>query len=213
MPSTRVGPVELKDPPFAGMPLVVGNDRVTSKSHMIFPAGMSKARRLPSIDPENTAPLIALGDASWAELQPGFGKHAVDSLVRYLCGCGRPKVCSLPRVTPCKGSSRSHTAFELFQVSDGPGWANSERYDITAKKESDQLLAKPDDDRYRTRALLESRFHLIVHRESKALPIYGLVDTMTNTRATLITSTIIGIVATSGESTAGTVAGPLFGSR
>jgi len=101
---------------------------------------------------------------------------------------------------------------ELFQVSDGPGWANSERYDITAKKESDQLLAKPDDDRYRTRAILESRFHLIVHRESKELPICALVDTMTNTRATLITSTIIGIVATSGESTAGTVAGPLFGS-
>src|ERR1700730_8357883 len=76
MPSTMVGPVELKDPPLAGMPLVVGNVCVASKSHMIFPAAMSNARRWPSIDPENTAPSITLGGASWAELQPGFGNHA-----------------------------------------------------------------------------------------------------------------------------------------
>jgi uncharacterized protein (TIGR03435 family) len=64
---------------------------------------------------------------------------------------------------------------ELFQVSAGPAWSASDRYDITAKKERDPRLAKPDDDRYRARALLADRFNLSIHRESKELPIYALV--------------------------------------
>jgi uncharacterized protein (TIGR03435 family) len=38
---------------------------------------------------------------------------------------------------------------ELFQVSGGPAWSKSERYDITAKEDRDPRLAKPDDDKYR----------------------------------------------------------------
>jgi uncharacterized protein (TIGR03435 family) len=64
---------------------------------------------------------------------------------------------------------------ELFQVSGGPGWGNFERYDISAKKERDPRLAKPDDDRYRVRALMADRFNLTIHRESKELPIFALV--------------------------------------
>jgi uncharacterized protein (TIGR03435 family) len=64
---------------------------------------------------------------------------------------------------------------ELFQISGGPSWSHSERYDITAKKERDPRLAKPDDDRYRVRALLADRFNLTIHRESKELPTYALV--------------------------------------
>src|SRR5450631_3716872 len=75
MPSTMVGPVELKEPPVAGIPLVVGNDCTASKSQMILPLLVSKARRWPSIDPENTTPSIALGGANWAELQPGLARH------------------------------------------------------------------------------------------------------------------------------------------
>src|SRR5215467_15596423 len=76
MPSAMVGPVELKDPPVAGMPLVVGNDCAASKSQMILTVAISWPRKCPSIDPENTTPSIALGGASWAELQPGFGRQA-----------------------------------------------------------------------------------------------------------------------------------------
>jgi bla regulator protein blaR1 len=64
---------------------------------------------------------------------------------------------------------------ELFQVSGGPGWSESERYDITAKKERDPRLAKPSDDRYRVRALIADRFNVTIHRESKELPIFALV--------------------------------------
>lgn len=60
---------------------------------------------------------------------------------------------------------------KFYQVS-GPGFLNSERYDILAKTESSvpvtQLRAMLQD-------LLEKRFHLTLHRETKMLPVYDLV--------------------------------------
>jgi bla regulator protein blaR1 len=77
-----------------------------------------------------------------------------------------------------------------FQISGGPGWINSERYDIVAKPEratgSDSAPADPgkltDDQRktfleqtrQRMQSLLAERFHLSVHRETKEAPVYAL---------------------------------------
>ncbi len=66
-------------------------------------------------------------------------------------------------------------AYDLrdFQISGGPGWLTSERYDITAKSEL------PGLNRERIKVLLQSlladRFGLKFHRETKELPIYLLV--------------------------------------
>jgi uncharacterized protein (TIGR03435 family) len=61
---------------------------------------------------------------------------------------------------------------EPFQVSGGPGWINSSRYDISAKPETnpgrDQLPLM-------LQALLEDRFQLKFHRQTKELPVYALV--------------------------------------
>src|SRR6266481_3215894 len=76
MPSATVGPVELNEPPFALIPLVVGNVPVASKSQMILPVAISYARKCPSIDPANTAPSIRLGGASCAAEHPGVPMHA-----------------------------------------------------------------------------------------------------------------------------------------
>jgi uncharacterized protein (TIGR03435 family) len=78
-----------------------------------------------------------------------------------------------------------------FQVSGGPGWIGSERYDIAAKPAHSGGPDNPPDDprklsddqrktlqeqlRERTRALLADRFHLEVHRESKEQQIYALL--------------------------------------
>jgi uncharacterized protein (TIGR03435 family) len=60
-----------------------------------------------------------------------------------------------------------------YQISGGPGWLTTERYDIVAKAEL------PDLDRETLKVLLQSllaeRFALKVHRETKELPIYTLV--------------------------------------
>lgn len=70
-----------------------------------------------------------------------------------------------------------------FQVSGGPSWINSERYDIDAKEEDslvEELQKLPPDQRgeqirLRAQSLLADRFKLTLHRETKELPVYALV--------------------------------------
>src|SRR3984957_7657910 len=66
-----------------------------------------------------------------------------------------------------------------YQVSGGPSWINSDRYDIEAKVDSSaaEQLRQLDMDQHRLmlRPLLEDRFHLKVHQETKELPVYALL--------------------------------------
>jgi uncharacterized protein (TIGR03435 family) len=63
-----------------------------------------------------------------------------------------------------------------FQVSGGPGWINSDRYDIEAKADAPPAF----NQEYRTlqlrrmQTLLQDRFKLALHRETKELPVYEL---------------------------------------
>lgn len=59
-----------------------------------------------------------------------------------------------------------------FQISGGPAWFDSARYDIAAKSETPP---KQGEIPLMLQALLADRFHLTLHRETKALPIYALV--------------------------------------
>ncbi|MGB6943658.1 MAG: TIGR03435 family protein [Bryobacteraceae bacterium] len=64
-----------------------------------------------------------------------------------------------------------------FQISGGPAWMGSERYDITAKpgNTGDQRASSLDQMRLRLQALLADRFQLKLHRETKELPVFALV--------------------------------------
>jgi uncharacterized protein (TIGR03435 family) len=70
-----------------------------------------------------------------------------------------------------------------FQVSGGPSWISSERYDIDAKEEDSQveeLQKLPPDQRLeqirlRIQSLLADRFKLKVSHTTKELPDYALV--------------------------------------
>ena len=66
------------------------------------------------------------------------------------------------------------TAYDLqtFQVVGGPDWINSNRFDIQAKAEGDasgETMAGP-----MLQTLLEDRFALKFHRETRQLPVYEL---------------------------------------
>ena len=65
-------------------------------------------------------------------------------------------------------------AYDLkdYQVFGGPGWIQSERYDIAARAEGDP---GPDKLRAMLQNLLAERLGLKVHRETKAIPAYQLV--------------------------------------
>jgi len=78
-----------------------------------------------------------------------------------------------------------------FQVSGGPAWISTARYEIAAKAPraanadplpsdsrqwtDDQRQILQEQQRLRIQALLASRFHLEMHRESKDEPLYALV--------------------------------------
>jgi uncharacterized protein (TIGR03435 family) len=60
-----------------------------------------------------------------------------------------------------------------FQISGGPGWIKSERYDIDAKAEGNPPRRQIEGPMLQ--ALLKDRFQLRLHRETKELPVFGLV--------------------------------------
>ena len=71
---------------------------------------------------------------------------------------------------------------QSFQVAGGPGWMDSERYDISAKIASEDAAAlggdrqaRVKDTRARLQALLADRFRLQVHRETREIPEYALI--------------------------------------
>ncbi|HYP14083.1 MAG TPA: TIGR03435 family protein, partial [Bryobacteraceae bacterium] len=71
-----------------------------------------------------------------------------------------------------------------FQISGGPGWMDSERYDINAKAEGLAERVPPEQLRPMLRALLEDRFRLKIRNETKELPIYALVVGKSGARLT-----------------------------
>jgi uncharacterized protein (TIGR03435 family) len=58
-----------------------------------------------------------------------------------------------------------------YQIVGEPAWANSERYDVTAKTENN---ASFEQMRPMLRSLLAERFNLALHRDTKELPVYEL---------------------------------------
>ena len=78
-----------------------------------------------------------------------------------------------------------------FQLEGGPGWINSDRYDIQARSERvagapvsvEEMRRMTDDQRNtlgeqmreRMRGLLADRFQLAVHRETREAPVYALL--------------------------------------
>jgi uncharacterized protein (TIGR03435 family) len=81
-----------------------------------------------------------------------------------------------------------------FQLSGGPAWIGSERYDIVAKPErpegpddlgqatEEQRTLVQERLRKRLRALLADRFQLTIHRETRELPVYALVLSKSGTK-------------------------------
>jgi uncharacterized protein (TIGR03435 family) len=96
-------------------------------------------------------------------------------------------------MTPGKFTARAQTVKEVIrfaydiksdnQLSVGPSWIDSEKYDIDAKEEdtvAEKLQKLPFEEqdkqiRLMVRSLLADRFKLKVSHETKDLPVYALV--------------------------------------
>ena len=58
------------------------------------------------------------------------------------------------------------------QISGGPAWIDSARYNVVAKSEK---KPEPEESMRMLQALLKDRFHLLIHSETKKMPVYALV--------------------------------------
>lgn len=67
------------------------------------------------------------------------------------------------------------TAYRVqqFQISGGPGWIDSDRFDVEGK--ADDLNASFEQLRLMLQSLLEDRFQLKLHRETREASVYTLV--------------------------------------
>jgi uncharacterized protein (TIGR03435 family) len=62
-------------------------------------------------------------------------------------------------------------AYDGMQVFGGPSWIDTDRFDVNARAENDR---SPDEIRRMLRPMLADRFRLVVHAETREMPIYVL---------------------------------------
>jgi uncharacterized protein (TIGR03435 family) len=61
------------------------------------------------------------------------------------------------------------------QIIGGPDWANTDHFDIQAKPEGNAPVLPNEQTKAMLQSLLEDRFQLKAHRETRDLPVYNLV--------------------------------------
>ncbi len=125
--------------------------------------------------------LAAIGfpnEPGWAQSTTAHPEFEVASIKRNTSGSPNMDVSAPPgnrfnaENVPLRFLIRVAYDVKDFQIAGGPAWINSDRYDITAKSESDATFAQM---RPMLQSLLADRFKLALHRELKELPVYDLV--------------------------------------
>ena len=106
--------------------------------------------------------------------------HSGTGMIRF----GGPDV-SRYTATNVTAQSLIEVAYDMkdFQVSGGPAWINSDKFDVDAKVEdsmAEQMQKLPvakrqEQTRLMIQSLLADRFKLSVRKETKELPVYALV--------------------------------------
>jgi uncharacterized protein (TIGR03435 family) len=103
--------------------------------------------------------------ASVKPVNPPAGPHVVSLLVDH--GNLKIQAAELRQIVGLA------YAIQRVRILGGPGWADADQFDIAAKAESGE--ATRDEIRGMLQALLAERFKLVVHRETKEIPVYALV--------------------------------------
>jgi bla regulator protein blaR1 len=127
-------------------------------------------------------PVLLMATACWAQLEfevasikPSTAIGYDSSLNRQPGGVLAVKNTTLHTLILFAWGLRPH------QLTGGPGWVDSDRWDMMARppegsgEEPGWSDAAMDRMRQRLRALLADRFKLTVHAETKEMPIYALV--------------------------------------
>jgi uncharacterized protein (TIGR03435 family) len=122
--------------------------------------------------------IVVVAVAAWAQ-GPVFDAASVKVNTAHETngeGRARPSINTTPGSLTVRNATLSECiqwayGVQTFQVS-GPGWINSERYDISARAEGGAAATQL---RVMLQALLAERFKLVLRREKKELPGYALL--------------------------------------
>jgi uncharacterized protein (TIGR03435 family) len=124
-------------------------------------AGLAVAAQLSSY----AAQVSSFEVASVKPVNPAAGPHVVSLIVNH--GKLTIEAAELRQIVGLA------YAIQRVRVEGGPGWADSDQFDIVAKAENPD--AARDEIRSMLQTLLAERFRLVVHRETKEIPAYSLV--------------------------------------
>jgi len=105
--------------------------------------------------------------------RPAFEVASIKRNTSGSDGAGFNSNAGFLRVTnnPLRNVIRNAWGLQGFQIVGGPDWINTERWDIVAKADGNpgqQMMTMMQN-------LLADRFKLVVHKETRELPIYALV--------------------------------------
>ena len=121
---------------------------------LLLAAALGSAQTKPSFEVVSIKPSNPAGDRRpFYSIRPGGGFMAVNATVIALI-------------------QSAYGGINDFQISGGAGWMSSERFDINAKPEG---AYNQDQFGLLLQSLLAERFHLVVRRETREMPVYALV--------------------------------------
>jgi uncharacterized protein (TIGR03435 family) len=106
---------------------------------------------------------------------PGRGSGGASSPGRVTLECAELRDLILTAYAIYGNGANSGPRSFRMPVLGGPGWVDSDRFDIAAKAEGNPAPSQMYGPMLQ--ALLEDRFQLKVHRETKELPVYFLTTT------------------------------------
>jgi uncharacterized protein (TIGR03435 family) len=136
------------------------------------------SRTLPG--PAVTASAILLAAAAYGMFAQSADAPRFDvaSIKLHTSAVSRHGVQALPGGLHAENASvrllmQNAYAVQAFQIVGGPGWVDSAGYDVEAK-----AVGNPSRSQIwlMLQSLLEDRFRLKVHRETKELPVYALIS-------------------------------------
>lgn len=97
---------------------------------------------------------------------------------------GQPRNSGFRRASPGNLNATNATAKMLIefaydvrddQISGGPGWLDSDHFEVVAKPPESPADEATKLLKVRTQTLLADRFHLVLHRETRELPVLALL--------------------------------------
>jgi bla regulator protein blaR1 len=151
-----------------------GNSIAGAWSQGPAPAPLNLTRATPEtawVIPEPPPPLKAMA----ANADPGIEVATIKPSrpdEAFSLGAGRAGVFTTT-ATPLRTLIQFANGIHPRQISNGPSWMDSDRYDVTIKPDQDGIPTIPQM-RVLVRKLLADRFNLVSHREKKQLSVYAI---------------------------------------